>query len=81
MGGSTPAHVLGRWRGKYKSQKDTVVRMAFATFLNAFMRIPVQVIQTGRRIVYRVLAWNPWLDVLLRGVAAIGRQVNRPLLC
>jgi hypothetical protein len=79
FGLSLPEH--GRWHKKYKSQKDTVVRMAFATFLNAFMRIPTQVIRTGRRIVYRVLAWNPWLDVLLRGVAAIGRQVNRPLLC
>jgi hypothetical protein len=71
----------GRWKNKYKSEKEKVLRMEFATFLNAFMRIPAQVIRTGRRIVYRVLAWNQWLDVFFRGVDAIGRQVTRPLRC
>ena len=55
--------------------------MEFQTFRNAFMNIATQVIRTGRRIVYRVLAWSPWLAVFLRGVDAIGRQVNRPLRC
>ena len=71
----------GRWRKKYKSEKEKVLRMEFQTFRNAFMNIPTQVIRTGRRLVYRVLAWNQWLDVFLRGVDAIGRQVNRPLRC
>ena len=71
----------GRWNKKYKSQKERVLRMEFATFLNAFMRIPAQVIRTGRRIVYRVLAWNPWLDVFFRGVDAIGQHVTQPLRC
>jgi hypothetical protein len=69
----------GRWKKKYKSEKEKVLRMEFATFLNAFMRIPAQVVRTGRRIIYRVLAWNPWLEVLIRGVTAIGRQMYRPL--
>ena len=55
--------------------------MEFQTFRNAFMNIPTQVIRTGRRIVYRVLAWNQWLGVFLRGARAITRQVNRPLRC
>ena len=76
---SLPEH--GRWRKKYKSEKEKVLRMEFATFLNAFMRIPAQVIRTGRRIVYRVLAWNQWLDVFYRGVKAIGQQTTRPLRC
>ena len=24
------------------------------------MRLPCQIIKTGRRIVYRLLSWNPW---------------------
>lgn len=72
---SLPEH--GRWRKKYKSEKDRVLRMEFQTFLNAFMNIPAQLIRTGRRIVYRVLAWNQWLDVFLRGV----RALRRPLRC
>jgi len=71
----------GRWKKKYKAEKEQVLRMEFQTFRNAFMNIPVQVIRTGRRIVYRVLAWSRWLDVFLRGVDAIGRHVNRPLRC
>ncbi len=76
---SLPEH--GRWRKKYKSEKDEVLRMEFQTFLNAFMRIPAQVISTGRRIVYRVLTWNQWLDVFFRGADAIGRQVRRSMRC
>ncbi len=50
----------GRWAVKYKSEKSTVLRMEFKTFLNAFMRVPCQIIRAGGRIVYRLLAWNPW---------------------
>ena len=59
------------------AQKRTVLRMEFKTFLNAFMRVPCQIVRSGRRIVYRLLAWNPWQEVLLRGVDA----VRRPLRC
>jgi len=77
----------GRWHKKYKQEKDKVMCMEFQTFRNAFMNIPAQVIRTGRRIVYRVPAWNPWLDVLGRGVEAVGRRISsrratsRPLPC
>ena len=67
----------GRWRAKHKSEKDAVLKMEFKTFLDSFMRIPVQVVRTGRRIVYRVLAWNRWLHVFFRGVDAL----YRPLRC
>jgi len=58
----------GRWAMRYAAEKATVLRMEFKTFLNAFMRIPVQVVRTSRRLVFRLLAWNPWQHVLLRGV-------------
>lgn len=51
--------------------------MEFKTFLNAFMRIPCQIIRGGRRIIYRLLSWNPWQSVLLRGVDAL----RTPLRC
>ena len=70
-----PEH--GRWAEKYRSEKNTVLRMEFKTFLNAFMKIPVQVVRAGRRILFRVLAWNQWLDVFLRGFEAL----YRPLRC
>ena len=67
----------GRWAQKYQAEKQTVLRMEFKTFLNAFMRVPCQLVRTGRRIVFRVLAWNPWLPVLFRGVDVL----HQPLRC
>jgi hypothetical protein len=58
----------GRWAKKHQTQKETLLRMEFKTFLNVMMRLPCQVARTGRRIVYRLLSWNPWHEVLLRAV-------------
>ena len=44
-------------------------------FLHAFMLIPVQVVRTSRRLVFRLLAWNPWQAIFLRGVD----QLREPL--
>ena len=51
--------------------------MEFKAFLNVFMRIPVQVVRTSRRLVFRLLAWNPWQHIFLRGVD----QLHGPLRC
>jgi hypothetical protein len=67
----------GRWATKHSSEKRSVLKMEFKTFLNAFMRVPCQIIRAGRRIVYRLLAWNPWQHVFLRGVEAL----RCPLRC
>jgi len=61
----------GRWRDKYKAQKKSLLTMEFKTFLNGLMRLPCQIVRTGRRIVYRLLSWNPWQEVLLRAVQAL----------
>ena len=67
----------GRWKEKYRQQKQQVQRMQFKRFVNAFIRLPCQIVRTGRRIVYRLLSWNPWVEVLLRGVDAL----QYPLRC
>jgi hypothetical protein len=56
----------GRWGAQYAADKAAVLRMEFKTFLHAFMLIPVQVVRTSRRLVFRLLAWNPWQAVFLR---------------
>ena len=58
----------GRWAARYAAEKAAVLRMEFKAFLHAFMLIPVQVVRTSRRLVFRLLAWNPWQAVFLRGV-------------
>lgn len=57
----------GRWAARYAAEKAAVLRMEFKAFLHAFMLMPVQVVRTSRRIVFRLLAWNPWQAVFLRG--------------
>jgi hypothetical protein len=67
----------GRWSAKHKSEKLAVLKMEFKTFLNAFLLVPCQIVRGARRIVYRLLAWNPWQHVFLRGVDAL----SRPMRC
>jgi hypothetical protein len=56
----------GRWQERHRADKHTVLTMEFKTFLNAFMRLPCQIIRTGRQLIYRLLSWNPWQPVFLR---------------
>ena len=65
----------GRWAARYAVEKAAVLRMEFKAFLHAFILIPVQVVRTSRRLVFRLLAWNPWQAVFLRGVD----QLHQPL--
>jgi hypothetical protein len=67
----------GRWGEQYGAEKQQVLRMEFRTFQQAFIALPCQIIRAGRRIVYRLLAWNPWQRVFLRGIEAL----RLPLRC
>lgn len=56
----------GRWADKHRAEKRWVLKLEFKTFVNTFMRIPCQLVRTGRRLVYRLLAWNPHLPIFFR---------------
>jgi len=56
----------GRWRAQHRQEKRRVLRMEFRTFVNAFMLLPCQILRTGRKLVYRLLSWNPWQPTLFR---------------
>ncbi len=58
----------GRWAEKYRKEKRLLLRMEFKGFVNALIQMPVQIVRAGRRIIYRLLSWNPWQHVLLRAV-------------
>ena len=62
---------------KHRDQKRSILRMEFKAFLNSMMQLPCQIVRTGRRIIYRLLAWNPWTGALLRLAGAM----RRPLRC
>ena len=61
----------GRWKEKHQTQKESLLKMEFKKFQNVMMRLPCQIVRTGRRIVYRLLSWNPWQEVLLRAVDSL----------
>ena len=73
----------GRWKEKHGDQKATVLGMGFKRFVNAFVRVPCQLVRSGGRLVYRLLAWNPWQSVFLRGVDALHTMSTwrHPLRC
>ena len=55
-----------RWKEKHEHEKRKLLRMDFATFRNALINVPAQIVRGGRRIMYRLLTWNPWLYVFFR---------------
>jgi hypothetical protein len=67
----------GRWQEKHRQEGRSLVRMEFATFVNGLMRLPCQIVKSGRRITYRLLSWNPWVMPLLR----LAQAMHRPLRC
>ena len=56
----------GLWHKRHYADKQWALRLEFKTFLNTFMLLPCQIIKTGRKLVYRLLAWNPHLSVFFR---------------
>jgi len=41
--------------------RDELLRMEFHKFFHGIVKLPVQIIQAGRRIVYRILGYNQWV--------------------
>lgn len=41
-----------------------VVRMEFRRFLHSLILLPAQIVRSGRRIIYRILAYNGWVKEL-----------------
>ncbi|MCA9641073.1 MAG: IS1380 family transposase, partial [Myxococcales bacterium] len=58
--------VTPRHRDRHTAERWQLIRMDFRTFINNFILIPAQVLRSGRRLIYRVLAWRPNLHILLR---------------
>jgi hypothetical protein len=61
----------GRWQEQHHAEKQWVLKLEFKTFLNAFMLLPCQILKTGRKLVYRLLSWNPHLRIFFRLLDAL----------
>jgi hypothetical protein len=56
----------GRYQEQHRAEKRWVLRLEFKTFVNAFVRLPCQVVRTGRKLIYRLLGWNPHQPIFFR---------------
>ncbi len=66
----------GRWVEQHREEKQTLLTMEFKTFVNAMMRMPCQIIRTSRRLVYRLLSWNPWQPLFFRMLDVLRRDLT-----
>jgi hypothetical protein len=60
-----------RWHARHEEETRRVLTMEFRTFVSAFVNVPCQIVRTGRRIIYRLLAWNRWQLVFFRLLDAV----------
>jgi hypothetical protein len=58
--------VTPRWAERHHEQRRRLLTMEFRTFRQAFIEIPCQIVTTGRRVRWRVLAYNQWLATFFR---------------
>jgi hypothetical protein len=56
----------GHRHEKHQSEKQWASKLEFKTFLNAFVLLPCQIVRKGRKLVYRLLGWNPHLPIFFR---------------
>jgi len=54
-------------------RREAMLKMEFRRFRHAVVEIPAQIVRTGRRIVYRLLAYNDWMGTFLRTFERIGQ--------
>jgi Transposase DDE domain group 1 len=55
-----------RHAAEHRAEKQSLLRMEFATFRAAVIAMPCQIVRTARRWIYRLLSWNPWQGMFLR---------------
>ena len=63
--------VSPRWAERHNEQRRRLLTMDFRTFLAAFIEIPCQIVTTGRRVRWRILAYNQWLETFFRLLDAL----------
>ena len=50
----------------HQAEKKQLLGMEFRTFCAAMIQMPCQIVRGGRRVVYRLLSWNPWQGTFFR---------------
>ena len=61
----------GRWRDRHRDEKQWVLGLEFKRFVNAFVHVPCQIVRQAGKLIYRVLALNPYQGIFFRLVSAL----------
>jgi hypothetical protein len=56
---------------KHRQDKEWILGLEFKTFVQAFVRLPCQIVKAGRRLIYRLLSWNPHQEIFFRLVTEL----------
>jgi len=56
-----------------REQRAELLKMEFRRFFNAIIRIPTQILRTGRSIIFRILGYNHWTGTFLQTYDTIRR--------
>jgi hypothetical protein len=56
----------GGQRQQRRDEKLRVLNLEFKAFVNAFMLLPCQIVCSGRKLIFRLLSWNPHLPIFFR---------------
>ncbi len=61
----------GRHLPTYRADKVWLLGLEFKTFVQAFVRLPCQIVRAGRRLVFRLLSWNRHQHIFFRLIEAL----------
>jgi hypothetical protein len=62
---------VGRHRESCRADKLWLLGLEFKTFVQAFVRLPCQIVRTGRGLLYRLISWNPCQPIFFRLIDAL----------
>jgi hypothetical protein len=63
--------ITPRHRESHERARTSWLRMEFKTFVNEVLKVPCQIVRQGRRVIHRVLHWNPQLPTFFRLAVAL----------
>ncbi len=76
-----PPVTPGRWqRAGTGPRSHWLLGLEFKTFVQAFVRLPCQLVRTGRKLVFRLLSWNPYQRIFFRLVTSVALLTASRLL-
>ncbi len=61
-----------RWRVKHRREQQLLLRMEFRGFVQQLINIPAQIVQSGRRVIFRLIGFSPQMHLFFRLLDSIG---------